>query len=72
MILELYSLRDRAQGYTTPIPFANKDVADRWFKEMRAENITVKLSPEDFELYSMGTFDTETGKIESEVVKVYV
>lgn len=63
MIMKLYSLKDRLNGLTPPIPLANDEVAQRWFKEMRTENLTVKMSPEDFSLWYMGEFNTETGEI---------
>ena len=61
MTMKMYSLKDRLNGFTTPIPLASDEVAERWFMEMRTENITVKLNPQDFELWYMGEFDTETG-----------
>lgn len=72
MILQLYSIKDRVQGFIPLVPHANEDVALRWYKEMMHENLTMKLSPNDFTLYYMGTYDTETGKIESEVKQIYV
>lgn len=70
MTLRMYAIKDRLNGFTTPIPFSMDEVAERWFHEMRTENTTMKLSPNDFGLWYMGTFDTETGKYESEVKEV--
>ena len=61
--MRLYSLKDRLNGYTPPIPFAMDEVAQRWFKEMMSENTTVKLSPDDFSLWYMGEFNTDTGEL---------
>lgn len=63
MIMRLYSLKDRLNGFTPPIPFAMDEVAQRWFKEMISENTTVRLSPDDFSLWYMGEFNTDTGEI---------
>lgn len=63
MIMELYSIKDEYTGFAPPVTFANKQIAKRWFKEMKTENITVKTSPEDFSLYYMGTFDSDNGKM---------
>lgn len=62
MTLTLYSLKDEHNGYAAPIPFANDEIARRWFKEMKAENITVKYSPGDFSIWKIGEFDSETGR----------
>lgn len=63
MIMRLYSLKDRLNGFTPAIPFAMDEVAQRWFKEMISENTTVRLSPDDFSLWYMGEFNTDTGEI---------
>lgn len=65
MKLKMYSLKDEYNGFAPPIPFANEEIAKRWFKEMKAENLTVKNSPGDFSVWEVGTFDGDTGKFES-------
>lgn len=63
MIMQLYSIKDRLQGFIPPVPFANEQIAQRWYKEMLSENLTMKMSPEDFALYYMGEWDSDTGII---------
>ena len=62
MILKMYSIKDRLQGFIPPVPFANEQIAQRWFKEMLSENLTMKMAPEDFALYYLGEWDSEKGK----------
>lgn len=66
MKMKLYALKDEHTGYAPPTVFPNEEVAKRWFKEMKTENITVKLSPSDFSLWQIGEYDSETGEIEQE------
>ena len=70
MTLKLFSIKDKHNGFIPPIPFPNEEVAQRWYKEMRAENITMKYSPEDFSLWEIGMWDSDTGIIETNVVEV--
>lgn len=65
MTMTLYSLLDTHNGYAPPIPFTNDEIAKRYFLEMRKENITVKYSPQDFSIWSIGEFDSETGEIKA-------
>lgn len=61
MRLSMYSIKDRLNGYATPIPFVNEELAKRYFKDHMIGNPTMTNSPEDFELHKMGEFDTEEG-----------
>lgn len=71
--MNIYSIKDKAIGFDR-IFVANND-----FHAMRMANDTVnaesqpgqpksliELHPEDYDLYSLGKLDTETGKIEPE------
>lgn len=64
MTFNLYSIKDEEMGFIPAIPLKNDAVARRWYKEYQHENLTMKLFPNNFELYYMGTFDSETGRIE--------
>lgn len=67
MINNMYSVKDRLNGFTPPIPLSMDEVAERWFKELIDTNRLMQLSPDDFSLWYMGKFDTETGEyIDSE------
>lgn len=62
MIMKMYSIKDRLQGFIPPVPFANEQIAQRWYKEMLSEQLTMRMSPEDFGLYYLGEWDSEKGK----------
>lgn len=57
----MYAIKDKLNGYTTPIPFSSEEVAKRYMKDQVIGNPTVRNSKEDFELYKTGEFDTENG-----------
>ena len=61
MIMEMYSIKDELNGYTTPIPMVNEKVAERYFKDQILGNPTMENSKEDFSIWKMGTFDSESG-----------
>lgn len=70
MTLSMYAIKDELNGFTTPIPFMNEELAKRYLKDQYMSNPTVKNTPEDFALFYMGEFDTETGAYKSEVNKI--
>lgn len=70
MTLKLYSIKDELNGYAPSIPLANDEVAKRYFREMLANNQTMKTEPKDFSIWYIGSFDTETGKTTSDVTLI--
>ena len=60
--MTMYALKDELNGFTTPIPFMNEELAKRYLKDQYMTNPTVKNTPEDFSLWKVGEFDTETGE----------
>lgn len=64
MILNIYSMRDKLTGYSQPTFELYDAVAMRNFEHavMAAQGL-FKTHPEDFDLYHLGVFDTETGII---------
>lgn len=66
MKMKMYSIKDELNGYTTPIPIPGDDIAKRYFKEQVYTNPTIKNTKEDFSIWRMGTFNTETGEYENE------
>lgn len=63
--IDLYCIYDRLQGYTPGIPFYSDDLAKRWFKTKMETDPTLIHSPEDYELHKIGTFHTDTGKVDN-------
>lgn len=70
MIMEMYSIKDRLQNFIPPVPFANEQIAQRWYKEMLSENLTMKMSPGDFGLWKLGEWDSDTGKWTEDIREV--
>lgn len=63
MILSMYAIKDELNGFTALIPFPNDEMAKRYLKDQAYENPTVKINPEDFSIWYICSFDTQTGKI---------
>lgn len=61
MILTMYALKDELNGFTSPIPFMSEELAKRYLKDQATENPTIRNNPEDFSLWRMGAYDSETG-----------
>lgn len=64
MIMNLYSVKDKLLGFAPPIPVDNDKAAIRWFEsQMAARRDTDKMDPKYWDLYKVGTFNTETGEV---------
>lgn len=62
-------IRDVLIGFGNPMFSLNEAVAKRDFASMVNDdnrNAQVSFAPSDFELYKLGTFDTETGHFDLE------
>lgn len=71
MILNIFAIRDRATvQYGTPMFLISAGQAMRSFQDevnrSAAENLIFN-HPEDYDLYSLGEFDTNTGLFKSDV-----
>lgn len=61
----VYAYRDIKMGFGRPQPFANEMIAKRNFMiEINDENQVLRYTPSDYELYKIGTYDTDSGKFE--------
>lgn len=71
MITNVYSIKDLKVGYEPPFLAQNDEIAIRQFhsaaKYGPVEQNRFKQNPMDYELYKIGYFSSETGKISSEV-----
>lgn len=63
MILKLYSIKDELNGFTPLVPFNNESMAKRYLKDQIETNPTIKNTPEDFSIWYICSYDTETGRI---------
>jgi hypothetical protein len=65
---ELYSIQDKvAKIYNRPMPIVNFGKAMQVFSQMvnDEQDSDIKKWPEQFNLVKLGTYDEETGKIDS-------
>lgn len=69
MIYGMYSVYDKAaQLFLSPAIDVNDDVAMRGFEQMlTVNNSAMQFRPDDYELYQVGTFDSETGFVSAMV-----
>lgn len=66
MIVKLYSVRDKLTGFTGPIAFNEDRVAERWFMSFcRGKKEQELTDAKYYDLYHIGSFDTEKGTIEA-------
>lgn len=61
MISRMYAVKDEMSGFTYPIPITNDRDAKAWFQERMESTKLMRDNPGDFNLYYLGTFDTESG-----------
>lgn len=63
MIVKLYSVRDKLIEFGGPIGFKDEKVAKRWFTQLLASKKANFEDPKDFDLYCVGSMDTEKGNV---------
>lgn len=65
MVLKVYSIRDsKGEKYFPPFYKTTHGEAERDFTTAaRDAKSTISLYPEDFDLYYLGTYDDESGKL---------
>ena len=58
MITRMYAVKDELTGFMPPLSIVNEQAAIRWFNNnYRGEHPNAN----DFHLYDVGSFDTESG-----------
>jgi hypothetical protein len=73
MIKEIYTLKDIASGaYLTPFYTENFNTAVREMNHTLSGNNLVSENAKDFDLYKLGTYDTDTGMIEPIEIPTFV
>jgi len=67
MLLKIYSIRDtKGEIYNTPFYQRTHGEAERNFKTVASDSkSTISQFPEDYDLYYLGEYDDQTGKIKS-------
>lgn len=67
MLLKIYSIRDaKAENFNPPFYAQTHGIAERNFRQLvNDEKSQVNKYPTDFDLYYIGEFDDNSGKIQS-------
>lgn len=64
MIYPVFSIRDLKGDFYSPVVHQNEVSAIRWFSMIvNAEDSTLNSFPADFQLYCIGDFDSEIGRM---------
>lgn len=63
MILKVYSVRDLTTGFNQPWCDKNDDAAIRGFSYSINNNDIMGFKPSDFQLFSIGEFDSDKGDL---------
>lgn len=64
-IYPVYAVRDlKADGFGTPMIYVNENVAKRDFDYRIHNDNSMGFSPNDYDLYHIGSFNSRTGVIE--------
>lgn len=70
MKLYMYAIKDRATDqFDRPLFFISSGQANRAFSDevnRQAEQNAIFQHPDDYDLYAIGTFDTDTGETEGQ------
>lgn len=61
----IYSIRDKKSGYGFPQVDTNDFTCKRGFALAINNNDLMNANPDDYEVYKIGTFDTDKGKIDA-------
>lgn len=67
MILQVFSVLDeKAQAFAVPFVLQTRGLATRSFADAAVDpNISISRHPSDYVLYQVGTFDDNSGRLES-------
>ena len=66
MIYPIYSIRDVQTGFMSPMVDMNDNSAARQFAHtIKATDGVMHTQPSDFDLFKIGSFDTETGQLDA-------
>lgn len=63
MIYKLYAIRDKKSEFAAPVPIRDHEGAIRFFDHEIKTKEFMGTYADDFEIYCVGTFDTETGHV---------
>lgn len=72
MIKNLYSIKDRLQGFMSPFYDVNDEIAMRNFDSAAQKNDIIWFNPDEFSLYRLGSYNDESGLLVSEPTPVFL
>lgn len=68
MEIKLYSIKDTKMGFQQVFCLPNNASAIRWFGDtVTNKDHPMNRHPEDYQIFSIGTLDDQTGEIKSKV-----
>ena len=70
MIFNLYAVKDELSEYASPVTIETEAQAKRYFRHIIETTKMMADNPEDFSIWEVGKFDTETGTIKSKQPKL--
>lgn len=63
MIVGLYAIKDELSGFTPPVVCKDKENAIRYFRYRVSTEEMMKMNPEDFSIWEVGSMDTDKGTL---------
>lgn len=63
MIFKLFSIKDELGGFAPTVPFITNEEAIRYFRTHLEQTPLMISNPEDYSIWYIGTFDSESGTI---------
>lgn len=73
MIYGVYAMRDAKTGFMSPTVDANDETAIRSFRHaVAASDGILRTYAQDFSIYRLGSFDTDSGALTRESVPVWL
>lgn len=72
MKLRCFAVRDiKAEVFFPPVCHSNMAIAERWFGDLLRDSSTpLSQHPQDYSLYVIGQFETDTAVLEAEVAQL--
>lgn len=65
MIFKLYAIKDELSEFAAPVTIETEEQAKRYFRQLVETTKMIKDNPEDFSIWEIGTYNTESATIKS-------
>ena len=70
MIKQLFSLKDKLAGFSDPFVDVNGPICMRHIRNSLKQETDFSMNPKDFELFQLGSFNTDDGTFTSDIKKL--